>query len=356
MALLDQMTPLERITAYGKGEPVDRLPCVPIVGNGAARVLGCRISDFRGNGKLIAEAHLAAYRRFKYDTVRIFTDLYVLAEAMGATVCYPPDETAHLENPALAHIDEIGRLQPPDPKRDGNLPSLLQALEIARDQVGSEVPVAGAIVCPFTTASYLIGTDNLIRMTHRNPEGVHRLCEVALAAALDFAGAVMDLGCSAGLTEPVSTSTIISPAQFKKFSFPYLKRLSDFIHSRNKPVNLHICGKTEKIWRLMADAGADCISIDEVQDLELAKRAVGDRVRLMGNVSPTATMLQGTPADVRRETLACIRKAHDNPKGLIVASGCSLPTEVPFANIEAMVDTVRQVGWPVTEEKLRAMA
>jgi uroporphyrinogen decarboxylase len=356
MTMPDQMTALERLAAYGKGESVDRLPCVPIVGNGAARVLGCRISDFRGNGRLIAEAHIASYQRFKYDTVRIFTDLYVLAEAMGAKVCYPADETAHLDIPALAHISGVDRLQPADPRRDGNLPSLLEALEIARDRVGSEVPVAGAIVCPFTTASFLIGTDNLIRMTHRDPEGVHRLCEVALESALNFAKAVMDIGCTAGLTEPVSSSTIISPAQFKEFSYPYLKRLSDFIHSRNKPVNLHICGKTQRIWELMADAGADCISIDEVQDLEIAKSSIGDRVRLMGNVSPAATMLLGTPSEVRRETLACIRKAHDNPKGFIVASGCSLPTEVPFANIQAMVDTVREVGWPVTEEKLAALA
>jgi len=179
---------------------------------------------------------------------------------------------------------------------------------------------------------------------------------VALASAINYAEAVLDLGCAAGLTEPVSTCNIISPAKFQEFSFPYLKRLSDYIHSRNKPVTLHICGKTEKIWGLMADSGADCISIDEIQDLEVAKHAVGDRVRLMGNVSPTATMLQGTPSDVRGETLACIRKAHNNPKGFIVASGCSLPTEVPFANIHAMVDAVREVGWPITEEKLSALA
>jgi uroporphyrinogen decarboxylase len=352
----DRMTPIERLSAYGKGEPVDRLPCVPVVGNGAARVLGCTISEFRGNGPLMAEAHLAAYQRFHYDTIRIFTDLYVLAEAMGATVCYPPDETAHLDTPAIADISEIGRLQPADPRRDGNLPSLLHAMEIARERVGSEVPITGAVVCPVTTASFLIGTDNLIRMMHRNPEAVHGLCEVALVSAFNFAEAVLDIGCSVGLTEPVSSSTIISPAHFKEFSFPYLKRLCDFLHHRTKPVTLHICGKTERIWELMADAGADCISIDEMEDLEAAKQSVGHRVRLMGNVSPAETMLQGTPADVRRETLACIRKAHDNPRGFIVASGCSLPTEVPFANIDAMLETAREVGWPVTEAKLKELS
>ena len=83
-----------------------------------------------------------------------------------------------------------------------------------------------------------------------------------------------------------------------------------------------------------------------------AKQAVGSRVRLMGNVHPSAVMLQGTTADVRSATLASLREAHDNPKGFIVASGCSLPTETPFANIHAMLDTVREVGWPVKAEYL----
>jgi uncharacterized 2Fe-2S/4Fe-4S cluster protein (DUF4445 family) len=30
------MPPIERFAAYGRGEPIDRLPCVPIVGNTAA--------------------------------------------------------------------------------------------------------------------------------------------------------------------------------------------------------------------------------------------------------------------------------------------------------------------------------
>jgi len=34
----DSMTPLERLNAYGQSAPIDRLPCVPIVGNTAARV------------------------------------------------------------------------------------------------------------------------------------------------------------------------------------------------------------------------------------------------------------------------------------------------------------------------------
>jgi Uroporphyrinogen-III decarboxylase len=56
--------------------------------------------------------------------------------------------------------------------------------------------------------------------------------------------------------------------------------------------------------------------------------------------------------DVRKAVLACIRNAYTSKKGYIVASGCSLPTETPFGNIHAMMDTVREVGYPINEEKI----
>ena len=39
----DRLTPIERFAAYSRGEALDRLPCVPIVGNTAARVLGVKV-------------------------------------------------------------------------------------------------------------------------------------------------------------------------------------------------------------------------------------------------------------------------------------------------------------------------
>ena len=63
------LTPLQRFAAYGRGEAIDRLPCVPIIGNTSARLIGAKVSAFRGNGPLIAEAQIAAYRTFGYDEI-----------------------------------------------------------------------------------------------------------------------------------------------------------------------------------------------------------------------------------------------------------------------------------------------
>ena len=348
----DRLTPLERLAAYGKGQPVDRLPCVPIVGNTAARVVGAKVSAFRGNGRLLAEAHIAAYQRFGYDNIRIFTDLYTLAEAMGAQVHYPDDETAYLAAPAISSVEQIDSLRPVDPGKDGNLPHHLEAMEIAFKAVGHEVPVTGALTGPFTIASFLIGTENLVRLTLREPATVHRLCEIALQSSLAYARAILATGCTPSLTDAMSSTTVIGPRQFREFAQPYLRRLVEFIHSHQRTVTLHICGKTHPIWEAMADTGADCLSIDNAADLAEAKVRVGHRVRLMGNVPPSEIMLQGTPAQVREAVRTCVRKAHNNPKGLIVASGCSLPVETPFANIDAMLDAVREIGWPVDPARL----
>ena len=80
----DSMTPLERAAAMAKGQSADRLPCNPNVANGVARIYGCKISEFNSDAKTLAAALVAAYRRFEYDGVRIFTDLFTWSEAMGA--------------------------------------------------------------------------------------------------------------------------------------------------------------------------------------------------------------------------------------------------------------------------------
>ena len=158
--------------------------------------------------------------------------------------------------------------------------------------MGSEVSVTGAVTGPFTNASFLIGAEQLVRLTLKNPPAVHRLCALSLETALRYSQAIIDADCAPSLTDAMSSCTVISPKQFQEFSLPYLKQLIDYIHSRGRAVTLHICGKTSKIWELMVAAGADCISIDNDADLLKAKQMIGDRVRLMGNVRPSEVMLR----------------------------------------------------------------
>ena len=199
------------------------------------------------------------------------------------------------------------------------------------------------MTCPFTTASFLIGAENLVRLTMKNPEAVHLLCRVALESAIRYAEAIIDAGCTPSLTDPMSSSTVISPRLFKEFSLPYLKRLIEFIHLHGKSVTLHICGKTEKVWEAMADAGADCISIDNDASLSGARESRGAPAPHHGQCPPVGDHVAGhaRPMCAGRSSTASPRPGI-RPKGYIIASGCSLPTETPFANIQAMMDAAQR--------------
>ncbi|MDR1360068.1 MAG: uroporphyrinogen decarboxylase family protein [Deltaproteobacteria bacterium] len=347
----DAMTPLERAKALREGGSADRMRCVPSISNTAARVLGVKVSELRSNGATLARATIATYRRFGFDSVRVFTDLYVQPEAMGSKVRVPFDETAHMDAPAISREEEIDTLVPHNPRKDGRLPVLLEATRRTLEAIGQEVPVSCGVEGPFTLAALLAGADNLSRWMLRKPESAHRLISIAFEACRDFADAVIDLGSVPSLTCAMSSSTVISPGHFRTFSQPYLKRLIEHVKSRGiGAVTLHICGKTAGIWQSMADTGAACLSIDNMAALDAAKNEVGKRVCLMGNIPPSEILLQGSAVDVRTAALKCVREAWDSPGGFILGSGCSLATETPFANIDAMLDTAREVGWPVRRE------
>lgn len=353
--LKDKMTPMERAGALASGGEVDRLPCNPNVANGVARVYGCKISEFNTSARTIANAQIASYRRFGYDGVRIFTDLFPWAEAMGATISFPEDNTANLAEPAIKDSADISKLEPADPYRDGRLPIHIEAMKYLIDELGTEVGCAGGVVGPFTNAFFLLGIENLIKLMFKNPDIVHQACELSLETCIRYAQAIIDQGLTPTISEPMSSCTVVSPKHFRLFGAPYIKRLVEYINSKGKPVTMHICGKTDKIWEDVVDMGIAGFSVDNVVDLRQCKEQIGDRVKVLGHVDPSGILYSGTPEDVRKGVADCVRQAWDAPKGYVIMSGCSLPVETPLGNIEAMMDAAREIGYPVNPEKLDNM-
>jgi len=95
---------------------------------------------------------------------------------------------------------------------------------------------------------------------------------------------------------------------------------------------LHMCGDATAVLDPLADAGFEGISIEEKVSVSFAKGITGNRVRLIGNVSPSDTLLtKGTDA-VLIEATACLEDGID-----ILAPGCGLAPQTPLENIKALV-------------------
>jgi uroporphyrinogen decarboxylase len=96
----------------------------------------------------------------------------------------------------------------------------------------------------------------------------------------------------------------------------------------------------------MVEAGVDGLSLDSAEagvDLPQAAEKAPEDVVLIGNLSPTGTLLNGTPDAVREEVRALLEAMAPYPN-FVLSTGCDLPPETPLENIEAFMEAGRAAG------------
>jgi hypothetical protein len=142
-----------------------------------------------------------------------------------------------------------------------------------------------------------------------------------------------------------SSNDFISPAMFEELSFPSLKRLVDrCVEAGISPV-LHCDGNWDRNLEVLRGlpAGNCVVQFDGPTDIFLAKRVIGDRMCIMGDV-PATMLCLGSPAEVDEYCHRLIEEVGLSG-GFIMAAGCEIPPNARPANVKAMLDSVRRYGY-----------
>ncbi len=144
---------------------------------------------------------------------------------------------------------------------------------------------------------------------------------------------------------------LLSPQHFDKFVVKYNSRLYDIIHRHGSWIETHCHGKTDAFLEAFADMGSDLLNPLEPPPfgdviLSEAKRRVGDRLCLVGNVQ-LDDVVRGTPDHVRRLTEEAIRQAA--PGGGFVFSLCAALYQPQLSqhctdNLKLILDIVNDLG------------
>ncbi|MBD5643113.1 uroporphyrinogen decarboxylase family protein [Clostridium botulinum] len=341
----EEMTPKERVVAFSKGEEIDRIICVPDMGVTMAPFIGVTARDYYHSAQLMADLEIALFKRLHHDGVSISTSLRGVAEAMGAKVGYPEYGISYLIEPAINSIDEIESLKVVDPLKDGNLPTLLEAIRLTRDALMDKVDVGAAMSGPFSVAASVVGTENLLKWMIKYPKKVHTLMDIVAESNNRYIEAVAKLGVSIGFADPVSSTSLISPKQFREFSLPALRKNINKIKEKTGGApGIHICGKSKELWEDVVNAGISNFSIDNAEDLEEAKNIMGDRVVITGNVPPVDIVYRGNKEAIFKSVKECIKKGYDSKKGYILSTGCQIPMHTPIENIEMFMEAGKTYG------------
>jgi uroporphyrinogen decarboxylase len=142
-------------------------------------------------------------------------------------------------------------------------------------------------------------------------------------------------------------SLLMSPAMFRRFLRPTLRRIIDMAHSRGIRVFHHDDGAIRAIIPELLDIGIDILNPIQWRcrnmDRAALARDFGSRVVFHGGVDNQHTLPFGTPEDVRREVaenLALFSKC----RGYIVAPCHNIQANTPTENIVALYETVNGTG------------
>lgn len=152
-------------------------------------------------------------------------------------------------------------------------------------------------------------------------------------ASFDCVGAI-GIGEDMGF----NTATMLSPEVYRKYLFPYHKRIADSAHKYGKPAFLHSCGNLNEIMGDVIQCGWDAKHSfeDGIEPVWEAKKKYGDRIALLGgfDLDKLARMSQD---EVRKHTRFMIGSCAQDG-GWAMGTGNSVPQYIPVENFIAMIE------------------
>ena len=337
------MTGKERGLAALRGEPHDRPPVIPIVGQAGGTLCGRTIYEHAHDPQLLAECQIECARRFGFDGIYIAADTWVNAEAIGfPSVEHPPDQPAGGRGTWIESIEHIESLELPDPLTSGRWPLMVEAVRIASEMVGDELLiVANFDQSPFSAACQLRDIGQFMLDVHDDDDLVHPLLDYCARAVSKYAIAMAEAGAHVLNTGDSSAGgSLIGGIHYERLAFPYEKKVFEEIRRHvDVPISLHICGDSRTCIEKMVQTGADAIEIDEFMDVGIARQHCGDDVTVIGNIDPVDPLLRGTPEEVKTKCIKCLEEFEDSNR-FILSSGCAISPENPPETLAAMGEAV----------------
>ena len=333
------MNSRERVFAHLDGQPVDRLPLMPITMQFAADVIGVKYLQYVTDYRTLVEAQLRTVEKYGFDYVSCISDPAREAADCGSDIALFDDQPPAFkeERALLADKAKLARLQVPDPHAGGRMTDRVRAAALFRQEIGREKAIEGWIEGPMAEGADLRGINTIMLDLYDDPAFITDLFEFVTEMEIGFARAQVEAGVDLiGIGD--AAASLVGPVFYRRCVWPYEKRMVDAIHAMGARVRLHICGDTNALLDGMGRLGCDIVDLDYPVDMGDARARMPGQV-ILGNVQPVGVMRNGTPEKVTATLAACHRAAG---RRYIVGAGCELPRDTPEANVRAMCAFARE--------------
>ena len=337
------------------GEPVDRTPVWMMRQAGrylpeykATRAQAGSFMDLCKNPELACEVTIQPLERFPLDAAILFSDILTVPDAMGLGLYFAEGEGPNFERPVRTAAD-IEKLFVPDP--EGELQYVMNAVRTIRKELDGRVPLIGFAGSPWTLATYMVEGKSSKEyattkgMLYSDPASLHKILDVTARSVTAYLNAQIAAGAQAVMVFD-SWGGALSHEAYQEFSLRYMQQIVDGLtrEHEGKKVPVILFTKGGGLWlESMAETGCDALGLDWTVDIGDARKRVGDRVALQGNIDPA--VLYGTPERIRQE-VATILQRYGQGSGHVFNLGHGIHQYVDPENAGVFVDAVHELSEP----------
>lgn len=332
----------ERVLTLLDGGRPDTLPLMPITMMFAADRVGVPYRRYATDYRSLVEGQIRTAEEFDLDYVSCISDPARETADFGGAIQYYEDQPPAIDEGRALLADQTALVQMkiPDPLGGGRMHDRVRAAALFKQRVGADKLIEGWIEGPCALAADLRGINTLMLDFYDDPGFVRDVFAFAVEVALVFARAQVEAGADIiGVGD--AAASLAGPRFYDEFIFPAEKKLIDGLHEMGTRVRLHICGNTRPILKGMGALGCAIVDLDSMVPLDAARREMGDRQVLLGNIDPVRVLRNGTPQMVTEAIAECHRQAGE---GYIVGAGCEVPRDTPTDNLRALTNYARTHG------------
>ncbi|NEX63487.1 uroporphyrinogen decarboxylase [Noviherbaspirillum galbum] len=310
-----------------------------------------RAGSFLGlakNPDYATEVTIQPLDRYALDAAILFSDILTVPDAMGLGLYFAEGEGPKFEHP-LRDEKAVMALQEPPP---GSLQYVFDAVTQIRTTLNGRVPLIGFSGSPWTLACYMVeggGSDDfrLVKsMMYNRPDLMHHILKTNASAVASYLNAQIEAGAQAVMIFDTWGGTL-ADGLYQRFSLAYMREVVSRLKREHQGAHIPaiVFTKGGGLWlEEIADIGADAVGLDWTVNLGEARRRVGDRVALQGNLDPM-TLFAG--AEQIRSEATRVLESFGKPQagnGHVFNLGHGISQFTPPEAVSVLVDTVHDVG------------
>ncbi|ORM51166.1 uroporphyrinogen decarboxylase [Pantoea conspicua] len=304
------------------------------------------------NAELACEVTLQPLRRYPLDAAILFSDILTIPDAMGLGLYFETGEGPRFSHPITCRAD-VERLPVPDPEME--LGYVMNAVRTIRKSLNGDLPLIGFTGSPWTLATYMVeggsskAFTKIKKMMYADPATLHAMLDKLADSVILYLNAQIRAGAQSVMVFD-TWGGVLTGRDYREFSLHYMHKIVDNVlrenDGRRVPITLFTKGGGQWL-EAMAETGCDALGLDWTTDIDEARRRVGDKVALQGNMDPS--MLYAPPARIEQE-VAGILQRFGNGSGHVFNLGHGIHQDVPPENAGVFVEAVHRLSRPFHQE------